>query len=75
MSAKHSNVTLSQSVSNPVGNGDNTDSGPRDGISLPGPENGGEVYLVPGVCNPVGSALNTDKGVRQAPLPMRPIPS
>jgi len=65
---------LSQEVGNPVGDGSNTDSGPRH--NAPAPQ--GESYLVelvPGVGNPVGCDLNTDKGAHQTPLPMRPIPS
>ena len=70
---KLSNVVLSQSVTNPVGNGDNTDKGER--LNAPSQVNSGNVDLVAGVCNPVGNSMNTDKGVHQPPLPMRPIPS
>ena len=73
MGTKHGDVVISQKVINPVGNGNNTDEGPRD--ESPSQVSSGNVDLVAGVSNPVGSALNTDKGVWQPPIPMKPIPS
>lgn len=63
-------VVISQSVVNPVGDGNNTDQGPRR--NAPSQVNSGEVDIVPGVCNPVGNEMNTGSG--KPPLPMRPIP-
>jgi hypothetical protein len=68
--SKSRNVVLSQQVSNPVGNDDNTDIGSGD----PGNITSGPVSLVPGVIHPVGNEMNTGRG-KQEPLPMRPIPS
>ena len=66
------NVVLSQSVSNPVGTGENTDQGEK--INPPGNVTSRSVDIVPGVCNPVGHEGNTGEG-RQKPIAARPIPS
>ena len=70
--SKSYNVTLSQSVSNPVGCGENTDQGEKR--NAPSQDNSGSVVLSQSVINPVGNAGNTGRGY-QEPLPMRPIPS
>ena len=66
------NVVLSQDVSNPVGDGDNTDQGVR--LNPPSQSNSHSVVLSQNVVNPVGNEANTGRGF-QEPLPMRPIPS
>jgi hypothetical protein len=74
VSTRYNMKILSQNVGNPVGDGNNTDSGERR--NAPAPQGDSySVELVPGVGNPVGCSLNTDKGSHQTPLPMRPIPS
>lgn len=55
-------ITLDQSVVNPVGNMENTDSGPPK-CNPPSLVTSGEVSIVPGVSNPVGNKSNTGPGL------------